>query len=100
MSGLWTSDLQSLSTQLGWKSAERECLRHFVELGDDHFASQLCGLAFPGAVLRDLYVDDQGLWTAEVIYDNLLHSGEGRTEAAALIDALRTISEASAESHA
>ena len=94
MSGLWTSDLQSLSTRLGWKGAEQECLRHFVELGDDHFASQLCDLAFPGARLRDLHVNEQGVWTAEVIYDNLLHGGEGYTEAAAPVDALLNISSA------
>lgn len=94
MLGLWTSDLQSLSTRLGWKGAEQECLRHFVELGDDHFGSQLCDLAFPGARLRDLHVNEQGLWAVEVIYDNLLHGGEGRTEAAALMDALLNISSA------
>ena len=84
----------NLSDYLEWKPGglEQYCLDHFLATNDDQSANLLCTLAFPRSSLRDLQLSPCGQWTAVVMYDNLLHDGEGPTEGAALMNALKKIS--------
>jgi hypothetical protein len=78
----------------------RECLKDFSQSGSFQSAQNLCRAAFPSCEIHGSRRLANGKWAVEIRYDNLLHEGEGPTEAAALVDAILWISEATRNSGA
>jgi hypothetical protein len=72
----------------------QECLKEFEKSGSIHSAQNLRHVAFPTSEFYGARCLPDGSWVVEIRYDNLLHEGEGPTEAAALVDAVMRISEA------
>lgn len=71
----------------------RECLKSFEDAGTYATALHLCRTACSGCEVGSAQLLPDGRWVIEVRYDNLLHEGEGESEAAALVDAILHISE-------
>jgi hypothetical protein len=72
----------------------QECLKEFANSGSIQSAQNLRQAAFPTSEFYASRCLPDGSWVVEIRYDNLLHEGEGPTEAAALVDAVMRISEA------
>jgi hypothetical protein len=94
MSEFLENSFRSKAWQMGWSldSVDREQLKEFLESGSFESARDVCRAAFPASEFYGSYCWPDGEWTAEILYDNLLYDGEGPTEAAALIDAIKRIS--------
>jgi hypothetical protein len=104
MSEFVESSFRSNAWRIGWSldSVDRDRLRDFLSSGLFECAQDVCRAAFPASELYASYCWPDGSWTAEVLYDNLLHDGVGPTEAAALINAIKRIlqhSEGAAPQH-
>lgn len=69
----------------------QECLREFEKTGSLQSAQKLRQLALPTSAFFASRSLPDASWAVEIRYDNLLHDGEGPTEAAALIDAIKRI---------
>ena len=78
--------------------AIRECLNEFSKSGSVVVAQRLRQLAFPLSQFAGSLLLPNDRWIAEVRYDHLLHEGEGETEAAALVDAVLRMLEATNQS--
>jgi hypothetical protein len=93
MSEFVESCFRSNAWRIGWSldSVDRDRLRDFLSSGSVESAKDVCRAAFPASEFYGSYCWPNGIWTVEVLYDNLLHDGEGPTEAAALIDAIKRI---------
>jgi len=93
MSEFVESSFRSEAWKIGWSldSVDRDRLRGFLDLGAFECAQDVCRAAVPSSEFYGSYCWPDGNWTAEIIYDNLLHDGDGPTEAAALIDAIKKI---------
>ena len=72
----------------------RKCLDEFLKYGSFKSAEKLRLIAIPASEFAGALCLPDGSWIAEIRYDNLLHEGEGETEAAALVDAILRIAEA------
>ena len=72
----------------------RRCLQDFMQSGSFRDADNLRRMALPESRLYGSRLVSTEHWLVEVVYDNLIHEGEGKTEAAALVDAIQRISEA------
>src|ERR1700722_17353257 len=66
----------------------QECLREFEKTGSIQCAQKLRQLALPTSEFLASRSLADGNWVVEIRYDNLLHEGEGATEAAGLVDAV------------
>jgi hypothetical protein len=89
---------KALQVERSLESRVRECVKDFSESGSFMSAQNLCRAAFPSCEIYDSRRLANGKWAVEIRYDNLLHEGEGQTEAAALVDAILWISEATRSS--
>jgi hypothetical protein len=69
----------------------QECLTEFEKTGSFHSAQKLRQIALPTSEFFASRSLPDGSWAVEIRYDNLLHDGEGPTEAAALFDAIKRI---------
>ena len=76
------------------ESRVQECLKEFAKSGSLQSAQNLRHVIFPTSEFYAARCLPDGSWVVEIRYDNLLHEGEGQTEAAALVDAVMQISEA------
>jgi hypothetical protein len=71
----------------------QECLTHFEKTGSFQSAQKLRQIALPTSEFFASRSLPDGKWVVEIRYDNLLHEGEGPTQAAALVDAVVRISD-------
>jgi hypothetical protein len=85
---------KSLGVDRSLEGRVQECLKEFANSGSFNSAQNLRHLAFPTSEYYASRCLPDGRWVVEIRYDNLLHEGEGPTEAAALVDAVMRISEA------
>ena len=69
----------------------QECLTEFEKTGSFQSAQKRRQLALPTSEFFASRPLADGNWVVEIRYDNLLHDGEGATEAAALVDAVMQI---------
>ncbi len=65
-----------------------EYLNQFEQSGTFESAERFRRLVLPQSVLYDSQRCSDGKWTVELRFDDVLHHGEGQTEAAALVDAV------------
>ena len=82
-----------IRTDRGREEKVRECLETFQKTGTYEAALNVCRAACPGCEVGRAQLSPGGRWMVEIRYDNLLHEGEGQTEAGALINAILHISE-------
>jgi len=85
---------QKLSVERSVEGRVRSCLELFQKTQSFKDADNLRRVAFPSSVLYGSQLLGADHWRVEVLYNNLIHEGEGSTEAAALIDAVQHISAA------
>lgn len=85
---------KALRVERSLENRVRECLNDYSDSGSWKSAQNLCRVAFPSCEIHGSRRLPNGKWAVEVRYDHLLHEGEGQTEAAALVDAIMWISEA------
>jgi hypothetical protein len=78
--------------------AVRECLSEFLKSKSFSVAQRLRHIAFPSSQFAGSLLLPNDRWIAEIRYDHLLHEGEGETEAAALVDAVLRMLEATKQS--
>ena len=78
--------------------AARECLSEFSKSGSFSAAQRLRQVAFPTSEFAGSLLLPNNRWIAEIRFDHLLHEGEGETEAAALVDAVLRMLEATEQS--
>jgi hypothetical protein len=83
-----------LRADRGLEDKIRECVEIFQKTGTYQSALNVCRAACPGCDVGFSQRLPEGQFRVEVRYDNLLHEGEGETEAAALMDAILHISDA------
>lgn len=83
-----------LRADQGLEDKTRECIEIFQKTGTYQSALNVCRAACPGCDVGVAQRLHDGRFRVEVRYDNLLHEGEGETEAAALMDAILHISDA------
>ena len=83
---------QAIRTDRAPEVKVRDCLKAFNETGTYDAALKLCRTC-PDCEVGLAQALSNGRWLVEVRYDNLLHEGEGETEAAALVDAVLQILE-------
>ena len=86
-----TVDFQSRVEQSDNGTELRTCLCNFLTAQTLETAQNLCDKIFPTSEFYSSQCLVDGRWIATVRFDNLLHDGEGPTEAAALLDALARI---------
>jgi hypothetical protein len=66
----------------------QECLTEFENTASFQSAQKLRQIALPTSEFFASRSLPDGKWVVEIRYDNLLHEGEGSTQAAALVDAV------------
>jgi hypothetical protein len=66
----------------------RECLEEFSKSGSFSAADALRRAAFPKSEYVGSHERADGVWLAEIRYDHLLHEGVGTSQAAALVNAV------------
>jgi hypothetical protein len=71
----------------------RVCLQHYEQFKTIQDAQRLRSAVLPSSELVALSRMPDGIWLAELRYDNLLHEGWGESEAAAVVDAVAKIVE-------
>lgn len=86
----WSRNVQRRS--LG-RSEVRDCLRKYLVTESFENAQKLCRKVFPTSEFYSSQRTPDGSWIATIRFDNLLHDGEGPTEASALVDAIVRIAE-------
>jgi hypothetical protein len=69
----------------------QECLTEFEKTGSFQSAQKLRQVTLPTSEFFASRPLPNGKFVVEIRYDNLLHEGEGATEAAALVDAVMHI---------
>ena len=84
--------------ELVLENATRECLGEFKNSGSFSVAQRLRQIAFPASTFVGSLLLPNDRWIAEIRFDHLLHEGEGETEAAALVDAVLRMLEATEQS--
>jgi hypothetical protein len=65
--------------------------RDVLKAEDDEAAQCLCDAFLPGSAFYGFQLWPNGVWSAVVLYDNLLHDGAGKDAADALLAALRGV---------
>lgn len=79
-------------TELGLRDILTEShFRDVLKVEDDEAAQYLCDAALPASVFYGFQLWPNGVWSAVVSYDNLLHDGAGKNAADALLAALRGV---------
>lgn len=76
------------------KARARVRLQEFLRSRSFESAQSLCSTVIPTSEFYASQCFSDGHWTATIRFDNLLHDGEGDSEVAALLDAIRQITQA------